>query len=219
MRAKYFVKPSPLNLMLNLAQSEGRKTTAQLALEVGVSQQTVSRWLLQLQKEGLAEKTPSGYRLTNEALKNISGLKAAAEKAERLIVIEGTAAKGLGDGAYYMSLAGYADQIKSKLGFTPYPGTLNLRINGKTDLENAQKLRAAKGTRIDGFTLGGRFLGGAKCFKAKINGKAQGAVIIPDRTHHDSTTLEIIAPSFLKKKLGLKDGATAKVLIGLDGIF
>jgi len=217
------MKPTPLNLLLNIAQNPGKKTTIQLAAELGVSQQTASRWLSQLQKEGMVEKTQAEYRLTQEANKTMATLKNATEKAAEAAgktEIQGTVVKGLGEGAYYMSLDGYKKQIEKKLGFTPYPGTLNLRVTGKTDLENNRKLQAAEGVKINGFKSQGRFFGGAKCFKAKIIGrgeKANGAVIIPDRTHHDSATLEVIAPVFLRKKLGLKERAMVKVTVDAEG--
>ncbi len=207
------MKPTPLNLLLNLAQNSTKKTTIQIASEIGVSQQTASRWISQLQNEGMVEKTPGGYRLTGEAAKALAKLKTAAETAAKTTEIQGAVIKGLGDGAYYMSLNGYKKQIERKLGFTPYPGTLNLRVTGKMDLENNEKLHATQGIKIDGFNHEGRFLGGAKCFKAKINGKVEGAAIIPDRTHHDYNTLEVIAPVFLRRALKLKDNSTVKITL------
>ncbi|MEM4255486.1 MAG: DUF120 domain-containing protein [Candidatus Norongarragalinales archaeon] len=198
---------------MNLAQNPGKKTTSQTAGELGVSQQTASRWLSQLQNEGMVEKTRSGYRLTASALKTLASLKTAAEKAEGTIEIQGIVVKGFGDGAYYMALEGYKKQIEKKLGFTPYPGTLNLRVSGKTDLENNEKLHAMHGVKIDGFKHEERFLGGAKCFKAKINGSLEGAVIIPDRTHHDASTLEVISKEYLRKALKLKTGGSVQIEI------
>ncbi len=216
------MKPTPLNLLLNLAQNAGRKTTTQLAAELGVSQQTASRWVSQLREEGMVEKTRAGYRLTPDATKVIAKLKTAAEKASsqsEKTEIQGSVVKGLGEGAYYMSLNGYKKQIEKKLGFTPYAGTLNLRVTGKTDLENNRKLQASPGVKIIGFKSQGRFFGGATCFKAKITGKggkADGAVIVPDRTHHDAAILEIIAPEFLRKKLKLKNGQDIRITYGVE---
>lgn len=164
----------------------------------------------------MAEKTTGGYRLTNEALKGLSGLKTAVEKAVRRVTIEGRVIKGLGDGAYYMALPGYSKQIKRKLGFVPFPGTLNLRVNEKTDLENTAKLRHFLGVKINAFKTQGRFFGGATCFKILINGRVKGAAILPDRTHHDANTLEIIAPEFLRKKLKLKNGQGIRITYGVE---
>ena len=35
---------------------------------------------------------------------------------------------GMGEGAYYMSLKGYRNQFIEKLGYEPYPGTLNVKL-------------------------------------------------------------------------------------------
>ena len=209
------MKPTPLNLLLNLAKNPSKKTTTALAEEIGVSQQTVSRWLKQLENEGMVEKTPSGYRLTNHALKTLSKLSEAAGETKKRLEIQGTLFEGFREGGYYMSLEGYRTQIRKKLGFTPYPGTLNLRIRGKTDLENNEKLHSLEGIKISGFkdAKTKRAFGGAKCFKARINDSEDGAVIIPDRTHHDASVMEVIAPVFLRKSLALKNGASVIVLI------
>lgn len=218
------MKPTPLNLMLNLAAKKTpKKTTTQLAKEIGVSQQTISRWLKQMQSDGLVEKTPSGVRLTNAAVQMLKKMNEATgaqahDASGRVVEIHGIVTEGLKDGAYYMSLDGYKRQIRQKLGFNAYPGTLNLRVAGKTDLENNQKLQKAKGIEIEGFKdeRQHRVYGGASCFKAKINDTAQGAVLIPKRTHHDAHTLEIISPEFLRMALGLKNGSHAKITVLLE---
>ena len=43
-------------------------------------------------------------------------------------VLKGTIIKGLGEGAYFMSMGHYKKEIKKKLGFDAYPGTLNIKI-------------------------------------------------------------------------------------------
>src|SRR3989338_7952696 len=116
-----FMKPNTLNLMLNLAKNKGKKTTAQLAQELGVSQQTASRWILQLQHEGMVEKTGAGYRLTNNALETLAGIGESVTNTKNRLEIHGAVVEGMRDGAYYMGLEGYKRQIKAKLGFTPYP--------------------------------------------------------------------------------------------------
>jgi riboflavin kinase len=212
------MKPNPLNLLLNLAQKQGKKTTIQLSAEIGVSQQTVSRWLFQLQEDGLVEKTQVGLRITNKALETLSKLSAAAEQAKKRLEIHGIVVEGLKDGVFYMLLEGYRKQIKQKLGFDPFPGTLNLRLTTKTDLENNEKLQKRGGIKISGFkdSRQKRLYGGARVFKTKINDLQEGAIIIPDRTHHDAGTLEIIAPAFLRKALGLKNGAAVRLSVLLE---
>ena len=57
--------------------------------------------------------------------------------------IDGIIVKGLGEGAFFMGLSHYKNEIKKKLGIDAYPGTLNLKINEKDSdlLKNLQKMR------------------------------------------------------------------------------
>lgn len=212
------MKPNPLNLLLNLAQKQGKKTTVQLSAEIGVSQQTVSRWLAQLQEDGLVEKTKAGFRMTNKAFETLTKLSTAAEQAKKRLEIHGIVVEGMKDGAFYLSLEGYKKQVRQKLGFDPFPGTLNLRLTTKTDLENNEKLQKQGGIKISGFKEAKqkRFYGGARLYKTKINDSAEGAVIIPDRTHHDHATIEVIAPAFLRKTLRLKNGSAVRLSVLLE---
>jgi len=43
-------------------------------------------------------------------------------------VFTGHVINGMGGGAYYTIVDGYKRQIGAKLGFTPFPDTLNLRL-------------------------------------------------------------------------------------------
>ena len=44
-------------------------------------------------------------------------------------IIDGTVVTGLGEGAFFMSMDHYKKEIKNKLGFDAYPGTLNIKIS------------------------------------------------------------------------------------------
>src|SRR5437764_499102 len=46
------------------------------------------------------------------------------------VVLTGAVKAGLGEGRYYLSRPGYVSQFESKLGWAPYPGTLNLELTG-----------------------------------------------------------------------------------------
>ena len=63
----------------------------------------------------------------------------------QVIVLEGEVISGLYEGAYYISKNGYRTQIIEKLGFDPYPGTLNLKLK---DEEIEQRKRIEKGPSI-----------------------------------------------------------------------
>jgi len=122
------------------------------------------------------------------------------------VVLEGTVASGLGEGAYFMSMQHYKDEIKKKLGFDAFEGTLNI----KTDKENIDPLKKINPIIIAGFEKDGKKFGGASCYTAKLNG-TDGAIIIPDINKHKDDIIEFIAPVNLKSELNIKDGDKIKI--------
>ena len=71
------------------------------------------------------------------------------------------------------------------------------------------------GVIIEGFTDKKRTYGNVICYPSVINSNIQGSVILIERTHHDSSVIELISPIFLRKKLKLKDGDEVKVNISV----
>ena len=118
---------------------------------------------------------------------------------------EGIIVRGLGEGAYFMSMRHYRDEIKKNLGFQAYPGTLNLKVK-KAEIEDIKKNNPI---RISGYKSGNKIFGGASCYKAKVKG-ISGSIIIPDLTKHKDI-VEFIAPIHLKSELKLKDRQKIKV--------
>ena len=219
-------KPAYLQAMLELlllgAKDKPVKlSTIDLAKRIGKSQQAASKHLLELEQGGYIERTRVGKRtlvrltkLGNDTLLQIHlQLKTAFEGKAQKSELNGTVFTGLGEGAYYISLNGYRRQFIRKLGFDPYPGTLNLRLISALDRMVRDTLEKLPGIRIDGFEDGHRTYGGAKCFIAKLNGSVDGAVLVVERTSHDNSVLEVIAPARLRDKLGLKDGDSVKVSV------
>lgn len=121
------------------------------------------------------------------------------------IVLEGIIVRGLGEGTYFTSMQHYQNEIKEKLGFKAYPGTLNLKVN-KKQIDLLKKINSIK---IDGFKSNNKTFGGVNCFKAKID-NIIGSIIIPDLTKHKNI-IEFIAPVHLKSEIKIKDGAKIKV--------
>ncbi|MGI0151389.1 MAG: DUF120 domain-containing protein [Thermoplasmata archaeon] len=177
---------------------------------LGVSQQAADRYLVALTTQGLLERTFGGRKqhltLTPAGLE---ALRAEYSELRRIfegpakLTFHGTVASGLGEGRYYLSQPGYTAQFVDRLGYTPYPGTLNVRLSAP-DMARVHAVRDWRGTRIDGFSDGGRTFGGATCHAATLTGTA-GHLITPDRTHH-TDVVEFIAPTFLREGLRLKDG-------------
>jgi len=200
-------------------------TTTELGQKLGKSQQLASKHLEEMEREGLVERIRSGgktyVKLTKKGISSgailYSTLSRVYSKDEKeKLEIVGTVFSGLGEGAYYISLKGYKRQFLSKLGFEPFPGTMNLRLDLPVYRKVRQDLQTMKGVHIDGFKDGKRTFGGAECFKAILDGKAEGAVLIIERTIHDDSVLELISPVNLRKQFKLRDGDKMTVEISQE---
>ena len=216
-----------LYMILKLAEMGAYRRTAKvsteyLARKLGISQQTASRYLIELERKGWIQRkvTPDGSLIKIEETgavelqKLYSNLKLVMEKSyPPSVTLEGTVFTGLGEGAYYISKPDYKKQIFKKLGFEPYPGTLNVKLNTDYDIKTRQDLEAYPAIEVTGFQNEDRSFGLVKCYPAIIGGKIKGALVTATRSHYDASVLEIIAPSCLRKQLGLKDGNKVKVEI------
>ncbi|MFI5420026.1 MAG: DUF120 domain-containing protein [Nitrososphaerales archaeon] len=198
-------------------------TTGSLATMLGKSQQMASKHLEEMEREGLVEKIRSGgktyVKLTKKGVSAgatlYTSLAQVYGKEEEKLEVKGTVFSGLGEGAYYVSLRGYKRQFVSKLGFEPFPGTMNLKLESPVDRKVRRDLGVSKGIHIDGFQDGKRTFGGAECFRALINSKVEGAVLIIERTTHDDSILEIISPKNLREYFKLKDGDILNITVFL----
>lgn len=119
--------------------------------------------------------------------------------------ISGTIVRGLGEGTYFMSMRHYQKEIKKKLGFDAYPGTLNLKVE-KKQIDLLKKINSIK---IAGFKKKDKSFGGADCYKAKIK-NVNGSIIVPHLTKHKDV-IEFIAPVHLKSGLKIKEGDKIRV--------
>lgn len=197
-------------------------STEFLAQKMGLSQQTASRQLIQLEKLGWIQRsiTPDGcmIKLTDmgkEELKHVySSLHQIFEAAyPTSLTLEGVLFSGLGEGAYYICKDGYRKQFIEKLGFDPYPGTLNLKLTTDYDIKTMAEIGNYPGVEVEGFKNETRSFGSVRCYPAIVNNKVKGAVLTAMRTHYNSSVVEIIAPAFLRGNLKLKDGNKVKVEI------
>ena len=213
--------------LLKLAEMGAHRRTAKISTEylaekLVVSQQTASRYLIELERKGLIRRTitPDGslIRIDEQGIKELQqlhqNLKLWLEAAyPPNITLEGVVFTGLGEGAYYTTKEIYRQQFTEKLGFEPYPGTLNLKLMTEYDLETRTELEAYPAIEIQGFKDEDRTFGAIKCYPAIIANKIHGALISALRSHYDCSVIEIIAPVSLRKQLKLKDGHKLKVEI------
>jgi riboflavin kinase len=126
------------------------------------------------------------------------------------ISVQGTVESGLGRGQEFVALEGYAEQFERKLGYEPYPGTLNLDLEAPV----RERFGDLEPIRIEGWEAGSDSFGAVDCYPASpVDGDVPLHVIVPDRTDHDLSTLELISPVQLRERFGLEDGSTFEIRI------
>lgn len=206
-------------LSIILRQKKEIISTKALAPLLSISQQSVSRKLISLEKKGLIrrDRCIGGQRITvldkGLTLMNcaISELNAATKAKKKQLRYTGFVVSGSGEGAYYLSQEKYFEQLKEKLGFPLFRGTLNLEIRDDISLSKKDDIVSMPPIIINGFSDGKRTFGDLLCFRCRINNKIEGAIIVPKRTHHDRMIVEIVAPIKLRDIMGLKDGDSVEV--------
>jgi riboflavin kinase len=214
-----------IQTLLKLAEMGAHRRTAKISTEylaekMGISQQTASRHLIELERERWIKRTitPDGslLKIDDLGIKEIKKLYAQMRFLVEAtyppsVTLEGTVFTGLGEGAYYISKEVYRKQFIEKLGFDPYPGTLNLKLTTEYDLKTRTELETYPAIEIEGFRNENRTFGVVKCYPATIDNKVKGALIFALRSHYDVSVLEVIAHLCLRKQLNLKDGHKVKV--------
>jgi len=184
-----------------------------LGSTIGMSSQTAARRLIFLEKQGFIARVVTNegqkVRITDKGVATLTSEYMDYRKIfedVRKPHFKGRIVTGLGEGQYYISLDGYKKQFVEKLGFEPYPGTLNLHLKEPFAHHEASAIK------IDGFKDESRTFGGCKCYVVRIEG-VKCAIIRPDRSSYPLNLVEIIAPVNLRKTLGLKDGDEIEVIL------
>ena len=122
--------------------------------------------------------------------------------------IKGIVTSGQGKGAYFMSLPVYKTQFEKQLNFSPFPGTLNIKISeGEIDTIHSideDKLKIIEGK--DNF-------GDVLLIQATLNDEVDGAIVFPKKTTHKENILEFITSKKLKETMGIKDGDSVKITL------
>lgn len=199
-------------------------TTTELGNIISRSQQSASKYLVELEKAGLLERTKAGQKFrimitdrgVDEVLNLHETIKGSIEVLDKSgLQLDGKVVSGMGEGAYYMSLEGYRNQFSEKLGYEPYAGTLNLKLLNQSSVRMRSMMDNYPSVFIRGFTDSSRSYGWVKCYPAILNDGAvdKAAVIVLERTHYDNSMLEVIAPIGIKDLLGIKNGDFVKVFV------
>ena len=196
-------------------QGKIRLSSSQIGNVWGVSQQTASRIIIGMEKEGLIRRKINGKTQDIELeergmdlLYDIFGELSDLLEVERELEIAGKVKSGLGEGRYYVSKKPYVTQFTEKLDIVPYPGTLNVKIEPEYE-SVLRQLRGRKGIMIEGFSSDDRTYGAVKAFKCMIDG-IDCALIFPYRSIYRDV-MEIISSEFLREKLNLKDDDEVRI--------
>ena len=187
-----------------------------LGEHLGTSSQTASRRLQRLEEAGLLDRdVVSDGQWISVTDAGERRLRAEYADYRRLfedgtgLTLTGAVTGGMGEGRHYISLDGYRTQFRDRLGYEPFPGTLNVEL-APASVRARAGLESVEGVPIDGWEDEERTFGPATCYAARVeaDGDAFGPahVIVPERTHHDEEQLELIAPAKLRDELDLADG-------------
>jgi riboflavin kinase len=210
-----------------------------LADRLDASNQTASRRLQTLEDAGLIERervsdgqwvtiTAAGERALR---REYAGYRRLFESSTE-IELDGTVTVGMGEGRHYVTLPGYMAQFEQRLGYEPYPGTLNVDLAAES-VRTRAGIDALRPVHIDGWEDEDRTYGPAVCYPVTVVSRSASEaengdvttgtetatyesahVIAPERTHHDADQLELIAPDKLRAELGLADGDPVTIRVG-----
>ncbi len=211
------VMPEDLQCLKVIARMGGcqgpvRVSSQSLGAFLGISPQTASRRLQSLERQKMVERsltpegqdvmvTPAGESVLRREYEDYCRI--FGEDHHRY-TLRGQVITGLGEGRYYMSLEPYRVQFSRRLGFVPYPGTLNIRLDPRS-LPVRKRLEALEWITIEGFVADERTFGSVRCLPCRV-GETPCGIVVPGRTHYPEDIVEIVAPVGLREKLGIKDG-------------
>lgn len=184
-----------------------------LGQALGLTQQAASRRLIDLESAGLISRVHAGrslkVRLTPEGDRLVRAfygeLRSAFEKPPRQMSFTGTVFSGIGKGKYYVGHPEYQRRFHAALGYRPYPGTLNVKLEDSIQKDQMRDLRSMGGVRIPGFTRRREDFSALNCFNGSLRGE-RVALLLIDITHYNESVAELISPAYLRGKFKLKDG-------------
>jgi riboflavin kinase, archaea type len=119
--------------------------------------------------------------------------------------MHGKIVSGLGQAQYFLTREGYSRQFVERLGYLPFPGTLNVQLEEPFPM-------GPKAIKIEGFVEEDRTFGECWCCRIKLNG-IDAAVVRPKRSLYPPELIEVIAPVQLRRALGLEDGDIVEVAL------
>ncbi|MCX5806297.1 MAG: DUF120 domain-containing protein [Proteobacteria bacterium] len=126
--------------------------------------------------------------------------------------IKGKVVKGIGESKGFLSIDWVDQQLKEKLKFQPFYGTLNITIDD-AHVQGMLKEKAADRLvhQTEGFC-------DAVLIKGLINDKYECGVVIPLVKNYDERLLEVVASVHLKQALHVEDGDEVYLDLYIEGV-
>lgn len=125
---------------------------------------------------------------------------------------QGVVSSGLGEGAGFTSLPWFAEQAVIKLGYTPFPGTFNLRMDGAQWQLARARMAQSGGIAFEppaGFCR-------AKCFPVELPEGLSATAVVPEVDGYPVDKLELLAAVSVRDHLALRDGDALRLTLVLD---
>jgi len=193
------------------ASNAVRATTGEIGAALNMTQQNASRRLNILINQGAVSRIQDKLAISRKGISELRETYSTMRVAfEEIGKITGKLTDGVGDGKYYLSLPGYKNGIKEKFGILPYPGTLNIRLDGNEVWKKSALFDGAPA--ISGFKHEGRAFG-ELFVKACTLRSIPVIAVLPKRTHHPYEILELVSEKNLRKVLKIKSGDDVSVTL------
>jgi riboflavin kinase len=136
-------------------------TTSSLGKNIKKSQQAASKHLVELEQNNFIERLVNGrnisIKITTKGFSEMVKLSAILQKSlnssPSYVELKGILVSGMGEGAYYMGLKGYTKQFKPKIGYIPFPGTLNVKLIKKFIKKQLNNLKFWRALKLRAFQM------------------------------------------------------------------
>jgi riboflavin kinase, archaea type len=125
------------------------------------------------------------------------------------VQLTGVIFSDLGQASFFMGLDWVQELLVQRLGYHPFPATLNVRPKGAADAEVWRRVqRDVPATQL---TTAGEHHCGAKLYRVDVrvptrSDRVDGAVLLPEINDYPPDKIEIVAPMRLKDHFGVGDG-------------
>jgi len=121
----------------------------------------------------------------------------------------GVVCSGVGEAAGFLAIDWVREGLQRAFGFEPWPGTLNLRMQGA----DWQRWRARLFEHPAIVLQPAPGFCPARCFAVRLADRLDGAIVFPEVPGYPEDKLEIVAPLHLRTAMALQDGDRLRVQV------